>query len=173
MKRFLATLPFVRFLFLKIIKIFAFDTKITNPWTRGVLLNTYRHKGYWYYGRSREQETMEIFGKYIKKGDVVIEIGGHIGFITQYFSSLAGDNGKVIVFEPGSNNLPYIKSNTVNLSNVFLEEKAVADVCGKAVFYEDDITGQNNSLLSDYHGASGVAASHRVGNKKMSEKLNW
>jgi FkbM family methyltransferase len=145
---------------------------MTNPWTRNkLLINTYRHKGYWYFRRDREKNTMALFGRYIRKGDTVVEVGGHIGFITQYFSYLVGDTGKVVVFEPGSNNLPYIQRNTASLGNVVLEKQAVSNTSGTATFYEDNITGQNNSLLSNYKNASAVARSHSARLRKEAREV--
>lgn len=116
-------------------------------------VNTYRHKGYWYHNRGRELPTMEFFASLIQTGDTVIEAGGHIGYITQYYSRLVGEEGRVAVFEPGCNNASYIDHNVRGLSNVVLERIAVASENGTATFYEDNVTGQNNSLLSDYEGA--------------------
>jgi len=113
-------------------------------------LNTYAHKGYWYHGGDREQDTMHGFARLIKQSDMVLELGGHIGFITQYFSALVGDDGEVIVFEPGLNNLPYIRKNIEHLPNTVLVEAGVGDFDGNATFYEDALSGQNNSLLEEY-----------------------
>ena len=157
----IAAIMLVRFVFLKVLKLFSRDIKIKNPYTGdNLILNNYRHKGYWFYGKSRERETMEMFANRIKKGDVVFEVGGHIGFITQHFSKLVEKNGVVIVFEPGKNNLPYIEKNIFGKSNVFLEKVAVSDQVGESVFYQDNISGQNNSLLSDYKGAIDVSKTH-------------
>jgi FkbM family methyltransferase len=93
---------------------------------------------------------MRLFSELISYGDTVFEIGGHIGFITQYFSHLVGTQGKVLVFEPGDNNLPYLRTNTENLTNVSIIEKAVSDFDGIVHFYLEDLTGQNNSILKDY-----------------------
>lgn len=114
------------------------------------VLDAFAHKGYWYYGKNREIETMKMFEMLIKPGSIVVEIGGHIGYITQLFSSLSSERGKVYVFEPGNNNLPYIKENIKDLKNVTLTEKAVSDKNGKANFYTENISGQNNSLLANY-----------------------
>lgn len=116
------------------------------------VLDAFRHKGYWYHGKKREHETMELFSKLIKPGDLIIEIGGHIGYITNYFSSLALQ-GSIFVFEPGINNLPFLKENIKRLKNVTLIQKAVSDQNGIAKFYIENLTGQNNSLLSDYSTA--------------------
>lgn len=113
------------------------------------VLDAFHHKGYWYHGKKREHDTMELFAELIKPGYTIIEAGGHIGYITNYFSSLLSQ-GIVYVFEPGINNLPYLKENIKQLQNVILIQKAVSNENGKAKFYIEDLTGQNNSLLSDY-----------------------
>lgn len=92
---------------------------------------------------------MNLFKELINPADVVIEVGGHIGFIAVYFATLA-KKGRVIVFEPGSNNLPYLRSNTKNYPNLQIVESAVGDVSGEIEFYLEDITGQNNSVLANY-----------------------
>lgn len=160
-KQALSKIPLIRIFVIKMLKIFNRDISITNAYSGHKLrLNSYHHKSYWYFGREREIETMHLFSQYIHEGDTVIEIGGHIGFITQYFSKLVGSNGKVVVFEPGSNNIPYIEANIHSLQNVVLVRAAVSSKNGVAIFYEDNITGQNNSLLSDYENAELVAKSH-------------
>jgi FkbM family methyltransferase len=161
MRRTLAKNLFLRKVVIKALSLFPIDVVIRNPWTSHKLrLNSFRHKGYWFYRSEREKLTMQLFSDYIKPGDTVVEVGGHIGFITQYFSQLVGPAGKVYVFEPGSNNIRYIRANTASLSNVTVVEKAVSNASGELAFYEDDITGQNNSLLPDYKNLDGVARSH-------------
>jgi predicted methyltransferase len=66
--------------------------------------HSFKHYTYWYDGERREQTTMELFAKLINPGDVVVEVGGHIGYIAVYFSHLVGKQGRVVVFEPGPNN---------------------------------------------------------------------
>lgn len=160
-KVFLSTVPLLRRVVLKALKFISRDIVIKNPYTGDSLqLNLYRHKGYWYFGKSRERATMKKFQQLIPVGANVVEIGGHIGFISQYFSFLVGEAGNVVVFEPGSNNLPYTLANTRSRKNIQLVEKAISDKPGEAVFYEDNITGQNNSLLPDYKNADGVSKTH-------------
>lgn len=166
-KIFLASMNFLRKAIIKLIKLFSRDICIKNAFTGyPFFLNLYHHKSYWYYGKARELATMKKFSSLVLNGSLVVEIGGHIGFVSQYFSSLVGKNGKVIVFEPGVNNLPYLKANLKSCdNNVILVEKAVSDKTGNAIFFEDNITGQNNSLLSNFSIANDVAGSHY-------EKLN-
>jgi FkbM family methyltransferase len=113
-------------------------------------LHSFKHKTYWYHGIKREQESMALFGKLIEKGNTIIEVGGHIGYVSLYLSSIVGDAGHVYVFEPGINNLPYIKKNVQQVSNVSVIPKAVSNVSGSLPFYIENITGMNNTLLKNY-----------------------
>lgn len=113
-------------------------------------LHSFRHKGYWFHGRRRENETMGFFKEFIEAGDTVIEIGGHIGYITMYLSALVGIKAKLYVLEPGANNLPYLRRNTRSCPNVMIIEKGAAEADGELAFYMEDLTGQNNSFVRDY-----------------------
>lgn len=162
-KKLISSLPLVRPLFLRFLRATQRDVVMKNPWTGDrLLMNTFRHKGYWYFGKDREAATMQRFKELIKPGSTIIEVGGHIGFVSQYLAHLTGHAGRVLVFEPGLNNLPYLEQNVAKLPQVKIERMAVSDRVGEAVLYEDDITGQNNSLVKDYRRAAGVATSHKM-----------
>jgi FkbM family methyltransferase len=55
---------------------------------------------------------------------------GHIGFTSLYFANLVAPSGKVIVFEPGLNNLEYIRSNIANVNSIILEVAGCSDQDG-------------------------------------------
>ena len=74
---------------------FAFITYYTK---RSFLLYAFRHRGFWAHGRYRERRSMLLFAKLIKPGDIVFDVGGHIGHMAMYFSKLVSDNGRVVVF---------------------------------------------------------------------------
>jgi len=133
------------------------DITIKHHWVplRKLVLHSFKHKGYWWHGKKREQETIDKFYKLISQGDTVIEVGGHIGYFSIIYSSLAGDNGKLFVFEPGKNNLNYTEKNLAPLENVTLIKKAVSNENGTVEFYLENLTGQNNSILKDYHQLEG------------------
>lgn len=95
---------------------------------------------------------MDIFGQLIGPGDHVAEVGGHIGYISQWFAHLVGPAGRVVVFEPGPNNLPYLHANTDGLPQVQVVERAVGDTVGEATLFVEDLTGQNNSLVPGFEG---------------------
>ena len=89
------------------------DVTIKHHWTGDPLrLHSFHHKGYWFHGRSREADTLELLSRLLGPGDRVVEVGAHIGYFTILFSRLVGPGGQVTVFEPGENNLTYLRDNT-------------------------------------------------------------
>ena len=102
--------------------------------------------------RERERNTMLLFKKLINNGDTVIEVGGHIGYISLYFSNLIGKEGLLYVFEPGINNLPYLKNNVKEKHNIVVIEKAVGSCNARMPFYIENLSGQNNSFIKDFKG---------------------
>jgi FkbM family methyltransferase len=152
--------PLLRRGFLPLLRALNFDVSVRHGWVPAlsIHLNSFLHKGYWYYGKARERQTMLLFSELISNGATVVEVGGHIGYISAHFAALAGEHGKLVVFEPGSNNIPYIRKNVAamavcsGLACVKLVEKAVGPKAGTAEFFEDDLTGQNNSIIKDFKG---------------------
>lgn len=58
-----------------------------------------------------EPEILDIFLKYINKGDSVLDIGANIGHHTLFMSKCVGDYGKVFSFEPISEMVDRIREN--------------------------------------------------------------
>lgn len=128
---------------------------IKHPFTGGKLkLDAYTHKGYWYRGKLVEKDSMDMFSVLINKGDTVIEVGAHIGYMAQFYSYIVGESGSVYVFEPAEDNLRFLRKNidTAPFKNIVLIEKAVSETTGTATFYVETVTGQNNSLVPDHAG---------------------
>lgn len=121
-------------------------------------LNLYMHKGYWYHGRRREAETLALCRALIHPGDTVFDVGGHIGYLSLYFARLAGPDGRVHVFEPGKNNLPYLERNIAGHTTITLVPKAAGAVPGRATIYLENLAGQNNSLVPEFEGLARNAA---------------
>src|SRR5262249_53132467 len=48
------------------------------------------------YGR----ETLEVFRSFVRPGDIVIDIGAHVGFFTLFLAELVTCQGRVYSFEP-------------------------------------------------------------------------
>jgi len=47
-----------------------------------------------------EPASTQIVKQYVKKGDVVLDVGANIGYYTVMLSKLVGNEGRVIAFEP-------------------------------------------------------------------------
>lgn len=139
------------------------DITIRHHYTGDRLrLHSFRHKGYWYHGKRREQETMELFRDLVVPGSFIVEVGAHIGYVSLHLAKLVGPAGRMVVFEPGPNNLEYLSRNLQGKTHVQLERKAVADFNGVAKFQVENLSGQNNSLLQDYEGLQKNMASAGV-----------
>lgn len=169
----LSEIRLLRRIALPLLRLSARDISMRHPLVPEVQisLNSFKHKGYWYFRRHREYKTMALFNRLIAPGAHVVEVGGHIGFISIHFLNLIGPQGRLTVFEPGSNNLRYIQKN-LDAARLLggtcnLVAKAVGDQVGEARFYEDDLSGQNNSLLQDFVGLKQNAKSAFVPVKTM------
>jgi len=137
---------------LRVLRATAFDTTIEHHWVRGhnLVLNTFKHKGYWYHGRRREHASMNSIAKVLHEGDTAIEVGAHIGYISVWLAALVGRTGKVRLFEPDAANRRYLERNVAPDANASIETSALADYEGEADFFVEDLTGQNNSLIEAY-----------------------
>ncbi len=127
----------IKKLIFKAMRLVQFDFNITHHWVseHKMRVHSFQHKNYWWHGKNRERSEMLSIKKLLKTGDTVIEIGGHIGYISVYMSNLVGKNGSVHVFEPGGNNYRYIKNNTENLENITLEKMAVSELRWRCGFF--------------------------------------
>ncbi len=82
----------------------------------------------------------------MRPGDTVIEAGGHIGYVAQYLSKLAGPQGCVHVFEPGTQNTEFLTHNLTALRNTLHVKAALSNADGEADLFEENIGGFMNSL---------------------------
>lgn len=82
---------------------------------------------YLYCMNDEDAFEIKVLEKYIKKGDIVIDVGANVGFYTLLFASLVGDTGIVHAFEPAPKTFASLKKNVEinNLNNVVLHNKAL------------------------------------------------
>lgn len=159
----LASNRILRALALPILRLCDWPMTIKNPYADVPFrLLSFTHKGYWFYGRSREAATMQRFRQLVNHSDTVFEVGGHIGFITQFFGKLVGRDGEVHVFEPGTQNKVFLQKNIAGFENCAHIDAAVSDRNGKARFYEENLGGFMNSLDANFAQGSGLAAAQRA-----------
>ena len=135
---------------------------ITNPFAGLPFhLLSYTHKGYWFYGKHREAETMERLSRLTRGGDTVFEVGGDIGSLTQFFAKKVGQKGQIHVFEPGQENQHFLRKNIARCAQCIHINAAVSNRSGKAMFYEENMGGFMNSLEADFAATSDIADNQR------------
>jgi FkbM family methyltransferase len=85
---------------------------------------------------SYEFEKQQVFIEAIQSGDVIYDIGAHVGFYTLLSSKLAGTKGHVVAFEPFPSNVQFLQKHLKlnGVDNVTVIEKAVSDQPGQVAF---------------------------------------
>lgn len=84
-----------------------------------------------------EKTTTELFKKYVKEGNTVVDLGANIGYFSLLSSKLVGKSGRVFSFEPEPKNFKYLSKNIeINgYSQDSAFQKAVSDKNGKTKLY--------------------------------------
>lgn len=59
----------------------------------------------------RYTEETHFFMSYLRVGDVVIDVGANIGYLTLLASTIVGDSGRVYAFEPNPRSYKYLCGN--------------------------------------------------------------
>jgi FkbM family methyltransferase len=106
---------------------------------------------YRYYEANYESKSFEFIKSQVKPGDVVFDIGGHIGLHAVTFAKLVKPKGKVYSFEPTPSTNALLQK-TVELNKVedivSVQNEAISKNKGETVFYiSDDLTDNSNSLV--------------------------
>ena len=149
LKKILVNLSILRFILIPILKTLNFEFRWKHDLTnRPFYLQSYYHKGYWFYGQNREKEELDFFQKLIGKGDSVLEVGAHIGYLTQYFEFLVGVEGHVLAVEPTPSSAKYLKKNVC--PKTIIIEKAASNRIGEIAFFTEEFGGFTNSLISEF-----------------------
>lgn len=113
---------------------------------------------YPFFKRRQDKHEIALMKQYIRKGDVVLDIGANIGFYTNILSELVGENGRVYAFEPDKTNYSYLIQNTGHLKNVEFYNKAVSDKTGKITLYHSDLLNVDHKTYAtnDYTSTSEI-----------------
>jgi FkbM family methyltransferase len=93
-------------------------------------LSDWSGDGIFFLGRY-ESFCTETVSRYIKKGDVCLDVGANIGWFTTLFAKLCGTNGEVHAFEPVPKTFADLQRNVAlngKPPNVFLNSFGLGDV---------------------------------------------
>ena len=107
-------------------------------------------------GNIWEKKLLKHYKNFIKKGDVVLDIGAYLGTHSLSFSQLAGTQGKVFSFEPQHTIFGLLKKTVKEnkIKNIKLINKAVYSKNGTVLFSNTEtgkasITHVRSRLKSD------------------------
>jgi len=92
--------------------------------------------GYWL--GVYENGKQRTFAQWVKAGNVVYDIGANVGYYTLLASTLVGETGQVLAFEPLPDNLTFLEKHLAlnSIHNTRMFEVAVSDENGTAMFSE-------------------------------------
>lgn len=105
-----------------------------------------------------EPLVTELFKREIKKGDVVLDIGAHIGYYTLLAAKLVGEKGKVFAFEPDPTNFGLLKRNvkTNGYKNVILVQKAISNKTEKIKLYLSKDNLGDHRIYNSHDGRQSI-----------------
>jgi len=101
---------------------------------------------------TENQDIIFAMQRFLKKNDIVVDIGANIGAFALVSSKIVGDDGRVYCYEPSNDAYAKISLN-IELNkefahNIILKKKALGEKKNKKAFLIDDEV-QGNYLLID------------------------
>jgi len=92
------------------------------------------HQMFFHGELSHESYAAPFLNSVLKPGDVFIDVGANIGYITKVASKLVGNEGIVHAIEPMPEAIRLLEVNCKNLHNIVLHKLAASDVSGTSLF---------------------------------------
>jgi FkbM family methyltransferase len=97
------------------------------------------------------QDIIIAMQRFLKKNDIVVDIGANIGAFALVSSKIVGDHGRVYCYEPSNDSYTKISLN-IELNkefahNIILKKKAIGEKNKKGFLIDDEVQG--NYLLID------------------------
>lgn len=91
-----------------------------------------------------------VLERFVRPGMVAVDVGANVGCYTLVFSSLVGETGKVIAFEPAPENVTFLRENIQRnrLRNVRIEVQALSDRKGTALLELSSASGEHRLVFS-------------------------
>lgn len=109
----------------------------------------------------------------MRKGDFVLEIGAHVGFLTRRYSALVGPSGFVLAVEPSGENFSFLKKNTGNQSNIKIVNVACGDVDGEVELFEDPFGGFCSSANRAFYEEKMLGLRESLSDCNVTETKVW
>ncbi len=93
-----------------------------------------------------ERMITSLIQQIVRPGDIVVDIGAHIGYYTLLLARSVGVSGHVYAFEPDVDNFSLLKENVGRNGyerSVTIEQMAIADTPGTVALYHSTSTGDH------------------------------
>lgn len=105
----------------------------------------------------REASILETFQKEVKTGDIVVDIGAHIGYYALLEARIVGEKGKVYAFEPVPESIELLRKNIElnEYSNIEVYQLAIGDKKMIAPMYVAKQSNISSLREIDYYIAAG------------------
>jgi FkbM family methyltransferase len=100
-----------------------------------------------------EPSVVKIASDILRPGDIAVDVGANVGFLTRRFAIMVGRNGRIYSFEPDPNVFKHLQFNTHRLSQVELSQTAMSDTCGTSTLYLHPMSAMSNSLVNVWDDA--------------------
>jgi FkbM family methyltransferase len=90
----------------------------------------------------------KLMRDFLRKGDIFIDVGGNIGYLSLLASMIVAESGRVVAFEPDPRAAEVFQKNTAlnNVHNILLIEKACSDQDGSVLFNMASHLGWSTAL---------------------------
>jgi FkbM family methyltransferase len=132
------------------------ETRFVPSWTDvdglqmiGRTIGQVAHLRAWQQGRE-EAEMARLFKEAVKPGDVVLDVGGYLGYFTLLAARATGARGRVVVVEANPQSQELLERNIERngfADRVRVHRTAVAAEPGTATFYWDASDGSTSGLV--------------------------
>lgn len=95
-----------------------------------------------------EPGTQFFFMRVLRKGDVFIDVGAHVGYFSIVSAALVGDKGKVISVEPMTDNFKFLERNISvnNLNYVHAVKSVISATEGEVTFHHNQDNDGGHAL---------------------------
>jgi FkbM family methyltransferase len=104
-----------------------------------------------------EVDEQAVMRRLVRPGDVVFDIGAHIGIHSMLLAELTGPAGQLHAFEPNAAKLPALQATIAQLANGRLHAVALGDKSGHAALYVP-LDQSMSSLVNWTDGRAGDVA---------------
>lgn len=129
-----------------------------------------------YYLFKRKQDAFEILllKRFIRPGDVVLDIGANVGFYSETMAAIVGKNGEVHAFEPDPTNFRHLVSSTHRYKNIISNNMAVSNQTGELKLFTSNLLNvDHRSYPIDNFGTSFLVKADAIDNYLNGKKINF